>query len=287
MLDLAIVTCAKYPNLGSDGEALLEAVAKAGLTARPVIWDDPDFDWSSTKFALIHSTWDYHHRREEFLAWAGHTAKLTRLWNPVEVLRWNTQKLYLREFEAQGVRLIPTIWLDKPAKVDLADLLLEYGWETAVIKPIVSASAFGTMLVTPSVIAKAQIHFEELLARGEVMVQPYLSSLADYGERCLTYIDGDITHATRRPSALQENGERIAMATHLIPATPDELEFAANVLNHLKEPILYGRIDLVRDDVGNICLMELELTEPGMFFRHNPTSAEKLAFAIRKIISFS
>ena len=43
---------------------------------------------------------------------------------------------------------------------------------------------------------------------------------------------------------------------------------------------LYARIDLIRDDKGAPCLLELELTEPSLFFAHAAESAEKFTAAV-------
>jgi hypothetical protein len=39
--------------------------------------------------------------------------------------------------------------------------------------------------------------------------------------------------------------------------------------------ILYGRVDIARDPAGRPVLMELELTEPSLFFRTAPGAAER------------
>ena len=45
-------------------------------------------------------------------------------------------------------------------------------------------------------------------------------------------------------------------------------------------PLLYARIDLLRDDTGRWVLNELEVVEPSLFFRHAPAAAQKLASAL-------
>jgi hypothetical protein len=43
---------------------------------------------------------------------------------------------------------------------------------------------------------------------------------------------------------------------------------------------LYARVDLIRDAEGAPVLLELELTEPSLFFAHAPGSAERFARAV-------
>ena len=43
---------------------------------------------------------------------------------------------------------------------------------------------------------------------------------------------------------------------------------------------LYARVDLIRGNDGVPVVLELELTEPSLFFAHAPRSADRLATAI-------
>ena len=45
---------------------------------------------------------------------------------------------------------------------------------------------------------------------------------------------------------------------------------AAGKILKLDRPLTYARVDLIRDDSGAPCLLELELTEPSVFFAHGP-----------------
>jgi O-ureido-D-serine cyclo-ligase len=47
-------------------------------------------------------------------------------------------------------------------------------------------------------------------------------------------------------------------------------------------PLLYLRVDLLRLGDGRPCVLELESTEPSLFFDHAPGSAARFAEAIRK-----
>ena len=67
---VALVTCAELPDLDVDDQSLIPALAAAGITAVPAVWDDPAVDWSAFDLAVVRSTWDYPKRRAEFTAWA-------------------------------------------------------------------------------------------------------------------------------------------------------------------------------------------------------------------------
>ena len=48
---------------------------------------------------------------------------------------------------------------------------------------------------------------------------------------------------------------------------------------------IYARVDMFTDNDGQLALSELELIEPELWFRNNPDSADKLAIAVKKLIS--
>jgi O-ureido-D-serine cyclo-ligase len=46
------------------------------------------------------------------------------------------------------------------------------------------------------------------------------------------------------------------------------------------DELLYARVDLIHDDDGAPRVLELELTEPSLFFGHAPGSADRFARVI-------
>src|SRR5690349_7300649 len=98
------------PALGTDDDEplLVPALHAAGADAQIVVWDDPAVVWSAFDVVVLRSTWDYTMRRDEFLAWVSATDAVTRLRNRPDVVRWNSDKVYLRDLAALGVPVVPT-----------------------------------------------------------------------------------------------------------------------------------------------------------------------------------
>jgi hypothetical protein len=273
---VALVTCAEFPNLTDDEQALVGALRNLGVEVVPAVWDDPGFDWSRASVSVIRSTWDYHLRYEEFLAWVEQVSTLTTLLNPPEAVRWNTRKTYLRDLEESGVPIIPTEWLDAGFMPDLDALLEERGWEKAVLKPVISLDAHNTRIIVK---AGGESHRKEVF-ESDMMLQPYMTAVETSGERSLVYIDGRLSHAIRKPSVFEEEpfpGEREYLR---VDAAEDEQMLAKSALEAAGFDALYARVDMVRDESGRMRLMELELVEPSLFFTEVPQAAERLAHAI-------
>lgn len=281
-MSIALVTCSDTPNLVADDIVLLNELLVRGIDAAPVVWDDPAIDWSQYGIVLLRETWDYHLRLDEFLEWVDRVAGVTRLFNPASLVRWNAHKGYLRDLEARGVPIIPTIWLSKGSHADYAALIREAEWQKAVIKPMVSASAFETRLFGAGQADEAQAHLDRLLPERDLMVQMFIESVHSYGERSLMFIQGAFTHSVRRTEQFVEEGT--ASPTRSADATSQEIVFAASVLQALPEQPLYARVDIARGNDGNLRLMELELIEPSLFFDFSQGAAKKMADALENIL---
>src|SRR5580765_732078 len=109
---VAIVTAAVARDLDEDLAPLSDALAAVGVEHAIVDWDDAAVDWNAYALAVVRSTWDYVPRHDEFLAWAARAAAATTLLNPEPVLRWNSDKRYLRDLAAAGVAVTPTRWFE-------------------------------------------------------------------------------------------------------------------------------------------------------------------------------
>ncbi|HEU0129669.1 MAG TPA: hypothetical protein VFQ85_01595 [Mycobacteriales bacterium] len=262
---IGLATSAEFPDLYTDDDPLRAALLARDAVPVPAVWDDPAVDWAAFDLVVIRSCWDYHERRDAFVAWA-HT--VPRLHNPAGVVEWNTDKTYLRELTEAGIPVVPTAW--SPAS------LAEVPWDDVVVKPAISAGARNTLHCRRDDPAG-----QELLERidGTVMVQPYLDSVEGYGERSLLFVEGRLTHAVRRNPALSFEGEE-RFDARLVDAAPEEVALAERVLAHVGEPLLYARVDLVRDASGDPVLIELEVTEPQLFLRFSTAGAEALADAV-------
>jgi len=279
--DSALVADAEHRDEASNSEflALKPALAAQGFSSALVAWDDPAVDWSSFRLCVIRATWDYHLRLPEFLAWAERIAAQMALWNPLDLVRWNTHKSYLRDLEAQGVAIVPTVWAPRGTNLDLAALMSDRGWTRAVIKPAISASAYATNLVTSETIAEGQAHLDALLAERDMMIQPFLASVTTTGERSLVYFDDILSHTILRSPAL---GEDTGEKARLIPNDAEEATFADRVMQAVSGETLYARVDIARDDAGNLRLMELELVEPWLGLELAPDAAVRFAAAIAR-----
>lgn len=282
---IAIATCATHADLKVDDELLQAALEGRGCEARMVVWDDPQAEWSKFGLCLVRSTWDYHDKHPQFLAWAQRVGATTKLHNPAALIAWNSDKTYLRELAEHGVRIVPTVWVNRDDGTDLEEILAAQGWEEAVVKPTVDLGARNLHRVRRD--EASEVLRICLLRSGTAMIQPLLPSLEEEGELSLVYIAGNLTHAVRkRPGPGDFRVQSIWGGTvERTEPEADEVELAERTLAQLDDRPLYARVDLVTDLDGNPCLIELELIEPNLYLSAFPTAAEALARATLDLLS--
>jgi glutathione synthase/RimK-type ligase-like ATP-grasp enzyme len=276
---IAIATCAGYADLKVDDGLLEEALRARGCEARSVVWDTDGADWGGFDLCLVRSTWDYHDKHREFLAWAQRVEAASALHNPAELIAWNSDKTYLRKLAAGGGRIVPTVWVGRGEEVDLDELLADEGWDEAVVKPTVDLGARNLRRVRAG---KGSSALDEVLRRGEAMVQPFLPSLEERGELSLVYLEGGFSHAVRkRPAAGDFRVQSIWGGTVArTEPSPEEVELAERALAQLQEPPLYARVDLVAGPDNEPCLIELELIEPNLYLSEYLPGVGALADAV-------
>jgi glutathione synthase/RimK-type ligase-like ATP-grasp enzyme len=276
---IAIATCAGYADLKVDDGLLREELAALGVVSEMVVWDPDGRDLDGFDACVVRSTWDYHERHDEFLAWVRRVEAAMPLWNDAKTIAWNSDKRYLRELAAAGVPTVPTIWVERDSGTDLDEVLRGEGWDEAVVKPVVDLGARNLQRARAGAGSTA---LEAVLQRQHAMVQPFLPSLQDQGELSLIYIAGQFSHAVRKRPAEGDFRVQSLWGGTFAPAQPEtaHLEIANRALSQVEPTPLYARVDLVNDLNGDPCLIELELIEPNLYLTSYPPAAGALADAV-------
>ncbi|MEO6351252.1 MAG: hypothetical protein ABIP53_11430 [Candidatus Limnocylindrales bacterium] len=286
MNEIALVTCARLPDLDPDDRPLIYSLARHGYRGVPAVWDDPSVDWDRFDLSVLRSTWDYTEKREEFVAWA---LSVPRLANSAALIEWNTDKRYLRDLEEAGVPVVPTTWLTPGGTVELPTV------GEFVLKPSVGAGSRDAGrydLSDAAARSRAHAHATRLLAGGQtVMLQRFAAAIEDAGETGVIFVGGRFSHAIRKAVTLTgETAEQIddlyvEETIDARQASEAEIDLARRAIAAAstalgEDDLLYVRVDMVPGDDGAPLIMELELTEPSLFMVTNLESPERFADAI-------
>ena len=287
MRKIAILTDSDHPNLYSDDQLLIGAFAQRGITAEPVIWDEIQISEIDFEAAIIRNTWNYHHRPQKFLSiLEALEAKGVVLWNPLSVVKWNSTKLYLKEFEKMGVPIVPTHWIETNTKFNLDQKLFELGLNDAVIKPIVGGGSFLTLKVKRgNVSVQDQETADKVLEKIDttlgLMIQPFVPEIVTEGEWSLIFFRNEFSHAVLRKPKTGDFRVQFHYGASFEAAFPgaEAIAQAKQILEKSGRETLFARVDLIPQSGRPMLLGELELIEPLLNFGLSSGSADRLVDA--------
>ena len=278
-------------NVLLEDRLVVEALQAEGLKVARKSWDDPSFDWSSTRFALFRTTWDYFDRFEEFSAWFEATSKQTQFINSKKLIDWNIDKHYLLDLSEAGITIPKTHFLEKGTYTTLeqafADAVNNFGFknDTFVLKPCVSGAARHTYKIRKEDISQYETLFQELIANEAMMLQEFQENIVTEGEVSMMLFNGEFTHAVlkiAKPGDFRVQDD-FGGSVHEYTPSEAQIDFAKRVVHASPELPVYARVDFFKDNDGNWALAELEIFEPELWFRRNPDAAKTLAMAVAKI----
>lgn len=276
-MTIGFVTSEKLPKLTPGDQLLVEAFKTQGIPVIPVIWTNPEATWDQFQCLIIRSCWDYHRRITEFKTWLDHLEKLgVTVYNPIDIIRENSSKIYLKELQRIGFQIIDSEWFAFGEQPKLRELMEKNHWPDVIIKPNVGATAFQTVKVH---IKEADDFRWELLDFPHgFMVQEYKPEITTHGEWSHIFFNKTYSHSVLKTVKSGEfrvqsdfGGSRVHGQ-----AEPYAIAAAQRIVDHYQCELLYARIDGIQ--IGHeFYLMEVELIEPELFIDNLTTAAQFVA----------
>jgi len=297
---VTLITSADLPHLDPDEAGLPDALRERGLEPRIEVWSDPSVDWTKSSLNVMRSVRDYAKDRTTFLEWA---TSVPRLLNQPSVIRWNSDKHYLRELAKRGLPTIPTTWLEPEEHYSKHQVHTRFpAHGDFVVKPAVSSGGRGTGRYTatdPLSRGEAIRHAKHELDKGRsVMVQRYLSEIDRSGEISLIYLNGVPSYRVDKQAMLHPRfraGDTVQEEVVVGTATASEAEWrwGEEIRSALHsyiadesgrdELLLYNRVDLVRggpDDEHEFYVLEVSLIDGSLYLSADPSHMAKFADAV-------
>jgi len=283
---IAFATFEKHPGLQADEEPLAAYMNEKGVTVVPMIWNDPQADWTQYDAIVIRSTWDYYRKIDAFDAWLSKLEALgCKVFNPVPVMQWNKHKQYLRRFEERGIIVPEYAYCHQHDAINLAAMLKDRSWNKTVVKPAVSAGAFNTWVTTTATAEADQEKLDAMLRESDVFVQRFMDEIND-GELSLLFFNKKYSHTVRKNAAAGDfriQTQYGGTITAITPA-PEVLRAAEAVMALVEEPLLYARVDGLVGKDGKFYLMELELIEPRLYMAYGEHANANFYNALRELL---
>ncbi len=274
-------------NVLDEDNYIKVALEKTGLKVGRLSWDDATFNWSTTKYILFRTTWDYFDRYDEFSKWLNKVSKQTILLNSEAIIRWNIDKHYLQDLQKKEVHICESYFIETTEKDSLQELAAKHQLNEFVLKPCVSGGGRHTYRINPQNISAHEAIFKKLIAREALILQPFQHNIVKKGEISLILINGKFTHAVLK---IAKKGDfrvqdDFGGSVHNYTPTQLEINFAEKAIKACNELPIYARVDIFTDNNNKLALAELELIEPELWFRNNTKAADELAKGIQKLIN--
>ena len=292
--DIVLLTESRYENpvnpdwyvkniLTEDG-LVQGALEKHGLKVLRIDWNRKDFDWSSTKYALFRTTWDYFDYFKEFDRWLEQSSGKLTFINSYNIIRWNMDKNYLIDMSENGINIAPTHLIKKRESKTLKQLFIQTGWSEAILKPTIAGAARHTYKLTLDSLDTISDTYASLVQDEDFLLQEFQYNIMKSGELSLMLFGGNFSHAVlkiAKPGDFRVQDD-FGGTVHEHIATDEEIEFAEKAVQACPDIPTYARVDIFRDNNNELALGELELIEPELWFRNKPEAADMLA---QKIIN--
>lgn len=279
---IALLTYKDEPELVDAQKLLPGAFANSGIEAVAAPWDG-DVDWTKFSTLILRACWNYHLKRDEFIGWLGEQAGNGKnIWNPLETIKWNTDKHYLLDLEAKGVKIIPTVILEPGDTTKLSEILTVKGWNEAVVKPTIGASAFEVKRFNNETASDIQ---NQLDITQPWIIQKFCPQINTEGEYSIIFFGREYSHsAIKNPKTDDFRTQPGFGGTeHTINPDPEIINQAKRAIDVVDGKLLYARVDGVILEDGNFHLMELELTEPYLFLDSGANAPQNFVDAYNKL----
>jgi glutathione synthase/RimK-type ligase-like ATP-grasp enzyme len=287
---IALLTLEDRAGFVFDDELALAECTRRGWDAQEIPWTRADITWTDFDLVIVRTTWDYFHRPTEFLeVLRTIESSGARLENPRNVIEWNLDKRYLRELEAAGVPIVPSVWGHGGDATVFTGLFTALHDTEIVLKPTVSAGAKDTFRLRAPLSAERAIALADTFADRDWFAQPFVRSVVTEGEYSVFYFNGAFSHACQKVPkpgdfrVQEEHGGDIRRIT-----VPDDVRAVSDrVIAAIAPAPLQARVDLVRLANGTLGLMELELIEPSLYLRTDPSAPRNFVDAVDALLQYS
>ncbi|GAA1001040.1 hypothetical protein GCM10009551_072700 [Nocardiopsis tropica] len=278
---IALATSAAQPDLGERGKEIQAALRAAGHDAEAAVWTDSAIDWEQFDAVVLTDVWDYAQRYDDFLGWAWRAAAQSLVLNPEPLVRWYADKRYLRDYESEGLPIVPTEFIT----VHDATLDHDYLGVEHLVRASISGGLDEAFRYGPDDAEASRAKLEEIKSGGNtVMVSPYSGSAEGIS---LVYLGGEFSHAFGRDLAAEltsesTDGRPVEVIVDAEP-TAAERALADAALKPIDpaNPPLYVRVDLIRSADDTPVILELQVVQADL---HLERVADGVSTFARKVI---
>jgi glutathione synthase/RimK-type ligase-like ATP-grasp enzyme len=297
LFDVTILTDHRYvaptstddytSNVVLEDQFVKEALENRGYKVARTNWDNPDFDWTQTRYIVFRTTWDYFERFDEFSKWLEEVSTKTKLINQKELIYWNIDKHYLQDLESKGITIPASIFIEKGDPRSLSEIVETTNWKEVILKPTISGAARHTYRFNSNESSDFDSIHSDLIANESMILQEYQHQITSKGEVAYMVFGGKYSHAILKKAKAGDFRvqDDFGGTIHHYKPNEVEIEFVEKAFAAIDPIPVYARVDVIWDNEDNLAIGEIELIEPELWFRMDDNAAEAMADAIINYIS--
>ena len=285
-MKIALLTCKKLPNLTESDQLLIPALAKHSITAKAVIWDEEAVNWTDYDYLIFRNTWDYYEKQQEFDFWLTKMEKLgIKTLNSISIINQNKHKFYLRDFQKQGITILPTVFIDRTENLNLSEIIPKH-WKKAVIKPAYSAGSYQTQVIEISETENINQQYKPIASEKELLLQEFMPQIQTLGETSFVFFNKKFSHAVNKKPVEGEFRiqSQFGGIYKLVQPNLELVNKAQKIVNTFQGDLLYARVDGIVIE-NELHLMEIECIEPDLYFNLSENSQTKFVTALLELIN--
>src|SRR5690606_15807296 len=150
-----------------------------------------------------------------------------------------------------------------------------------------SGAARHTYRLNQKNISEHEEIFRQLIAHESMLLQEFQKPVLEKGEVAYMLFGGKFSHAVlkkAKPGDFRVQDD-FGGTVHDYKPSAQEIEFAECVVTHCKLLPVYARVDVIWNNQDELCVSELELIEPELWFRKHHAAAELFAEALASWIN--
>jgi glutathione synthase/RimK-type ligase-like ATP-grasp enzyme len=274
-------------NVLDEDNLLKEALERLGYSVHRTNWDNDTFDWASTDYIFFRTTWDYFDRYEEFAPWLEDVCTKTKLINPKELIYWSLDKHYLNDLNQAGVRIPNTVFVEPSDSRSLSEVIEQLDWKEFILKPAISGAARHTYRFTKEEASKHEAIFSELIAKESMLIQEFQTQILTKGEVAFMVFGGKFSHAVLKKAKAGDFRvqDDFGGTIEIYHPNKEEIAFVEEAFAACEPVPVYARIDVIWDNDDQLCIGEIELIEPELWFRMDEKSADRCALATQAYLN--
>lgn len=275
------------PTVQDEDVLLLEFLKGKGLDIHREVWTNKEVNWLNYDLVLIKAPWDYHEHITAFYNWLDMLNNLSiPLLNSYEIIKWNSDKHYLKEISDSELSIIPTVFLETNSVLENESIFQQLNSEKIIIKPCISGGAKNTFSLTADNFSEHQKNINDLLKEEAFLLQPFIKEIETEGEWSFIFFNGKYSHSVlKKPRSGDFRVQHCYGGTiHTDNIETLHVETAQKFVDRFAKDCLYARVDGVMVN-NKFLLMELELLEPFLFLSYHPNGFENYYTALLKFIS--